>query len=66
VLLDVVAAGADRVSLIAVRAQDGCVAVQARKRVGVATVVLESSTVTKVVWLVSLVHNIAPEESSSN
>jgi hypothetical protein len=40
VLLDVVAVGADRVSLSAVRAQDGCEAVQARKRGGVATVLL--------------------------
>jgi hypothetical protein len=66
VLLDVVAVGADRVSLGAVRAQDGCVAIQARKRVGVTTVFLQIRAVKNVVWLVSLVHNIAPEESSSN
>jgi hypothetical protein len=66
VLLDIVAVGADWVSLSAVRAEDRCVLVEARKGVGAAAVLLQTSTVEDVVWLVGLVHDIAPEESSSN
>jgi hypothetical protein len=66
VLADIVALGADGVSVSAVRAQDGCVAVQARERVGAAAVLLHTGTVEDVVRLVGLVHDIAPEESSSN
>jgi hypothetical protein len=66
VLADIVALGADRVSLGAVRAQDRCVLVQAREGVSAAAVLLQTSAVEDVVWLVSHVHNIAPEESSSN
>jgi len=66
VLADIVAVGADWVTLGAVRAQDGCVAVQARERVGAAAALLQTGAVKDVVWLVGLVHNIAPEQSSSN
>jgi hypothetical protein len=66
VLADIVALGADWVSLSAVRAEDGCVAVQARERVGAAAALLQTGAVEDVVWLVGLVHDIAPEESSSN
>jgi len=66
VLLDVVAVGADGVALGAVRAQDVRVAVQALEGVGATAVLLEIGAIEDVVWLVGPVHDIAPDESSSN
>jgi hypothetical protein len=66
VLADIVAVSANWVSLSAVRAQDRCVAVQACEGVGAAAVLLQTRAVEDVVWLVGYMHDIAPEESSSN
>lgn len=71
--VDVVAVGADWVTLLAVRAQlVGVACVQACEGVSAAAVLLESGALredlvdTDVVWLVGLVHDIAEDESSSN